>query len=57
MDRDGITREEVLARMNKQINETIKMRLCNYVITNDEQELLIPQVLAIHKELLALQVF
>ena len=55
MDRDGITREEVLARMNKQINETIKMRLCNYVITNDEQELLIPQVLAVHQALLALQ--
>lgn len=55
MDRDGITREEVLARMNKQINETIKMRLCNYVITNNEQELLIPQVLAIHQALLALQ--
>ena len=55
MDRDGITREEVLARMNKQINETIKMRLCNYVITNDEQQLLIPQVLAVHEKLLALQ--
>ncbi len=55
MERDGITREEVLARMNKQINETIKMRLCSYVITNNEQELLIPQVLAVHQALLALQ--
>ena len=55
MDRNGITREEVLARMNKQINETIKMRLCNYVITNDEQQMLIPQVLNVHKELLTLQ--
>ena len=55
MDRDGITREEVLSRMNKQINETIKMRLCDYVITNDEQQLLIPQVLAVHKLLLAVQ--
>lgn len=55
MDRDGITREGVLARMNKQINETIKMRLCSYVITNDEQQMLIPQVLNVHKELLTLQ--
>ena len=55
MERDGINREEVLARMNKQINETIKMRLCSYVITNNEQELLIPQVLAVHQALLALQ--
>ncbi len=55
MGRDGITREEVMARMNKQINETIKMRLCDYVITNDEHQLLIPQVLAVHKLLLELQ--
>ncbi len=55
MERDGITRDEVMLRMNKQINETIKMRLCNYVITNNEQELLIPQVLAVHQALLALQ--
>ena len=54
MNRNGITREEVMARMNKQINETIKMRLSDYVITNDEQQLLIPQVMAVHKQLLEL---
>ncbi len=52
MQRDGITKEEVVARMNKQIDEDIKMRLCDYVITNDEQNLLIPQVLKIHEALL-----
>jgi dephospho-CoA kinase len=50
--RDHITREEVKARMEKQIDEAIKMRLCNYVITNDEQELVIPQVIKIHEALL-----
>ena len=55
MGRDGITREEVMARINKQINDTIKMRLCDYVITNYEQQLLIPQVLAVHKALLTLK--
>lgn len=45
MQRDNATREDVIARMNKQINEEIKMRLCDYVVANDEQELLIPQVL------------
>lgn len=54
MERDGITRDAVLARMNKQINETIKMRLCDYVINNDEQEMLIPQILALHQALLNL---
>jgi dephospho-CoA kinase len=55
MQRDVITGEEVIARMDKQIDETIKMRLCDFVITNDEQELLIPQVVALHKKLLGLK--
>ena len=52
MHRDGISREAVIARMDKQINEVIKMRLCDYVITNDEQQLVIHQVLKLHEELL-----
>lgn len=55
MQRDNISREEVIARMNKQIDETIKMRLCDFVIKNDEQELLIPQVIALHQQLLSLR--
>ncbi|QEC46072.1 dephospho-CoA kinase [Pseudobacter ginsenosidimutans] len=54
MQRDNITREAVIARMSKQIDENIKMRLCNFVIVNDEQQPVLPQVLALHKELLAL---
>jgi dephospho-CoA kinase len=54
MQRDGITREEVIARMDKQVDETIKMRLCDFVIANNEQELLIPQVVALHEKLLQL---
>ncbi|HEY0272599.1 MAG TPA: dephospho-CoA kinase [Chitinophaga sp.] len=53
MERDHVTREEVLARMRKQINEDIKMRLSDYIIFNDEQQLVIPQVLALHEKLLA----
>ncbi|WP_212005852.1 dephospho-CoA kinase [Chitinophaga sp. HK235] len=52
--RDKVTRDEVLARMHKQIDERIKMRLCDYVIHNDEQQLVIPQVLALHETLLQL---
>ncbi|WP_438945838.1 dephospho-CoA kinase [Sediminibacterium sp.] len=51
MHRDKITREEVLNRMNHQISQSVKMKLCDYVIMNDEQDLLIPQVLKIHEEL------
>lgn len=52
MDRDGSSREDVQNRMSKQIDENIKMRLCDFVISNNEQELVIPQVLALHKRFL-----
>lgn len=51
MQRDGVTREEVLRRMKSQIDEDIKMRLCDAVIRNDETEPVIPQVLALHRRL------
>jgi dephospho-CoA kinase len=54
MQRDGATREQVQGRMSKQINETIKMRLCDFVIANDEQQMVIPQVMALHERLLGM---
>ena len=36
MDRDKVTREDVLKRMDRQIDEEMKMKLCDYVISNDE---------------------
>ena len=54
MQRDQVTREEVLRRMNNQINEEIKMRLCDAVVHNDETHPVIPQVLALHQQLLQL---
>jgi len=54
MRRDGITREEALARMNNQVDENIKMKLCDFVITNDEQEAVLPQVLALHQKFIAM---
>lgn len=51
MDRDGVSRDEVLTRMARQIDDDIKMRLCDFVIVNDDQQLLIPQVLKIHEGL------
>jgi dephospho-CoA kinase len=54
MNRDGVSREQVIARMNHQIDESLKMKLCDWVIKNDEQELLIPQVIQLHQKLLSL---
>lgn len=50
--RDRVTKEQVLKRMENQMNEDAKMKLCNFVIINDDQQLLIPQVLQLHKKFL-----
>lgn len=49
MERDNTTREEVLRRMARQVDEEMKMKLCDFVIENNEQQLVIPQVLALHE--------
>jgi dephospho-CoA kinase len=54
MERDNMSREEVISRMNKQLDEETKMSKCNFILINDEQQLLIPQVLELHKKLLDL---
>jgi len=54
MERNGVSYDEVLKRMNSQIDEDIKMKLCDFIIYNDEQKLLIPQVIELHQKLLRL---
>lgn len=49
MKRDGLTADEIMKRINRQVNEEMKMKLCDFVITNNEQELLVPQVLKLHQ--------
>jgi dephospho-CoA kinase len=51
--RDKFTKEQVLERINNQIDETIKMKLCDFVIVNDEQKAVLPQVLCLHKKFLS----
>lgn len=52
MERDQISAEEVQKRMDRQLSEDMKMKLCDFVLVNNEQELLTPQVLALHEQLL-----
>jgi dephospho-CoA kinase len=52
MDRDGSTHDEVLARIHRQMDEDIKMKLCDFLILNDELHAVIPQVLALHQTFL-----
>lgn len=52
IQRDKISREEVLERMNKQLPEEEKIKRADFVIYNDHTESLIEQVLVIHRKLL-----
>ena len=53
MQRDGSTAATIEARMAQQMEEDKKMQLCDYVIINDEQQLVLPQVLKIHETIMA----
>ena len=53
IQRDKTDKEQVRSRMLNQIKEEIKMKLCDEVLINNEQELLLPQIIALHEKLLA----
>jgi len=48
MLRDGFSRDEILNREARQFSEKKKLQLANYAVKNDNTELVIPQVLALH---------
>ena len=47
--RDHVGEEEIRRRMKNQWTEEEKLRFADFVINNDEEQLLIPQVLEIHQ--------
>ena len=53
--RDNVSAEEVERRMKNQISEEEKMKLCDFIIVNDERSLVIPQVLDLHEKLIVLK--
>jgi dephospho-CoA kinase len=54
IQRDQVEREKVLSRMENQLDENIKMKLCDHVLINNEQTLLVPQVIDLHEQLIKL---
>ena len=54
MKRDGLSRNEVLERIDRQVSDSIKMKLCDFVIINDDQQMLTQQVLDIHNKFIGL---
>jgi dephospho-CoA kinase len=52
MKRNNVTANEIEARIKLQMDEDEKMALCDYIIVNDERQMLIPQVLLLHEKFL-----
>jgi dephospho-CoA kinase len=53
MSRDGSEENIVMERIKNQVTDTEKMKHANYIISNDEHSLLLPQVLDLHKMFIA----
>jgi len=50
MQRDGFSRDEILSREARQFSEEKKVELADFVIRNDDTEMVIPQVIALHEK-------
>lgn len=49
--RDNVSKEDVIVRMNRQWGDSEKIKLSNLVLTNDNTELIIPQLIELDKNL------
>jgi dephospho-CoA kinase len=52
--RDRISEEEVMKKIELQMPDEEKMALCDFVIANNEKEMILPQVLQLHETFIAL---
>ncbi len=50
MERDHISRDEIMARIEKQWSDEKKLLMADYIIQNDDKELLLPQILKLHEQ-------
>lgn len=52
IQRDQISKDAVLARMEKQWPDSTKIKLCDFIIENNDHDMILPQLNAILNELL-----
>lgn len=52
LQRNKTTEADIIKRMSNQMDEEEKMKRCDYVITNDGNTAIIPQIIELHKALL-----
>jgi dephospho-CoA kinase len=54
IERDAVSESDVLKRMSKQLSDEEKEQRSDFIIYNDEQQMLIPQILELHEKFLKL---
>ena len=52
MERDKISEAQVKERIKNQLSDEERIQLSDYTITNNDEELLLPQIIKIHEQLL-----
>jgi len=52
IQRNNLSREQVMERMRNQMDDDTKSKLSDYVIYNSENDMIIPAILKIHEEIL-----
>ena len=53
IERNHLTREEVMERIRNQMNDEDRIKLSDYVIYNSENDMIIPSIIKIHEEILS----
>ncbi|HEX2975577.1 MAG TPA: dephospho-CoA kinase [Bacteroidales bacterium] len=54
MHRNNLSREQVLERINNQMPDDERIRLSDYVISNSERDMIIPEILEIHNRIISI---
>ena len=54
--RDNFSQDEIIERMSNQMDEDLKMEKCHFIIFNNEEKMLIPQIISMHNKLLSLNI-
>lgn len=55
MKRSNLSEKAVMQRIEKQMDNDKKMQLCDFIIVNDEQQAILPQVLSLHLKFIAMR--
>ncbi len=53
MQRDGLSEDIILKKMKAQLSEEEKIKRSQFIITNDEEQMLLPQVIRVYQQLMA----